>query len=61
MSGSLVDFGLFVYHNAHEQLKRGTGPYFYLPKLQHYKEAALWNDVFDFTEDYLQLPRGTIK
>ncbi|WP_224484348.1 malate synthase A [Robertkochia aurantiaca] len=60
-SASLTDFGLYVFHNAKELVKRETGPYFYLPKLEHYLEARLWNDVFDFTEDYLELPTGTIK
>src|SRR6266545_2347547 len=46
MSGSLFDFALYFYHNAHELSKRGFGPYFYLPKMEHYLEARLWNDVF---------------
>ncbi|KAF1792164.1 Malate synthase, conserved site [Phytophthora cactorum] len=46
MSGSLFDFGLYFFHNAHELLARGSGPYFYLPKLEHHLEAKLWNDVF---------------
>ncbi|MBI4506959.1 MAG: malate synthase A [Chloroflexi bacterium] len=58
---SLFDFGLFLFHNARELLDRGTGPYFYLPKLQSYEEAHLWNDVFDFAEEVLRLPRGCIK
>jgi malate synthase len=60
-SASLFDFGLYVFHNAQELLKRGSGPYFYLPKLESHLEARLWNDVFEFTEDYLGLPRGSIK
>ncbi|MCA3268881.1 MAG: malate synthase A [Thalassospira sp.] len=61
MSGSLVDFGLFFFHNAKEQLNRGTAPYFYLPKLELYKEAELWNDVFVFAQKHLGIPNGTIK
>jgi malate synthase len=60
-SGSLFDFGLYFFHNAHELLKRGLGPYFYLPKLQSHKEAALWNDVFKFSQDEIGIPQGTIK
>jgi len=59
--GSLFDFGLFFFHNAKAQLKRGTGPYFYLPKLQGRLEARLWNDVFNHAQDALEIPRGTIK
>jgi malate synthase len=61
VSGSLFDFGLFFFHNAAAQVARGTGPYFYLPKLEHHLEARLWNDVFVFAQDYLDLPRGTIR
>ena len=61
MSGSLVDFGLFFFHNAHELLRRGTGPYFYLPKLESHREARLWNEVFLFAQDRVGIPRGTIK
>src|SRR6202040_2859327 len=46
MSGSLFDFGLYMFHNAKELLARGTGPYFYLPKMESHLEARLWNDVF---------------
>ncbi len=59
--GSLVDFGLFVFHNAAELLARGTGPYFYLPKLENHREARLWNEVFDHAEAALGLARGVIK
>jgi malate synthase len=59
--GALVDFGLYFFHNAAERLKRGTGPYFYLPKLENAEEAQLWAEVFAFSEDYLKLPRGSIK
>ncbi|MFO0648204.1 MAG: malate synthase A [Polyangiales bacterium] len=59
--GGLVDFGLFFFHNAKELLARGTGPYFYLPKLESHVEARLWNDVFVFAQEKLGIPRGTIK
>jgi len=59
--GALVDFGLFFFHNAQAQLERGTGPYFYLPKLEHHLEARLWNDVFIRAQSHLGLPLGTIK
>ena len=61
VSASLVDFGLFFFHNARELVERGSGPYFYLPKLESHLEARLWNDVFHFAQDELSLPRGTIK
>lgn len=61
VSGSLFDFGLFFFHNARELLARGSGPYFYLPKLESHLEARLWNDVFNFAQDALQIPRGTIR
>src|SRR5262245_59602212 len=57
----LFDFGLFFFHNARELVARGTGPYFYLPKMQSHLEARLWNDVFVSAERELQLPAGTIK
>ncbi len=60
-SGSLVDFGLYFFHNARRLLDRGTGPYFYLPKLESHLEARLWNDVFCFAQDRLGIPRGTIR
>jgi len=60
-SGSLVDFGLYVFHNAHELISRGTGPYFYLPKTESHHDARLWDDVFTFTENYLGLTHGTIR
>jgi malate synthase len=59
--GALFDFGLYLFHNAHELIKRGTGPYFYLPKLESHDEAALWARVFDFAEKRLELAHGTIK
>jgi len=61
MSGSLVDFGLYFFHNAENLLAKGTGPYFYLPKLESHLEARLWNDVFVFAQDYLGIPQKTIK
>ena len=61
ISGSLLDFGLYVFHNARALLERGTGPYFYLPKLQSHLEARLWNDVFTFAEDTLAIPRASMK
>ena len=60
-SGSLVDFGLYVFHNTQTLLKNNTAPYFYLPKLEHYMEARWWNEVFTFAEDYLEVPKGTFK
>jgi malate synthase len=59
--GALFDFVLYLFHNARELIKRGTGPYFYLPKLESHHEAALWARVFDFAEKRLGLPHGTIK
>jgi malate synthase len=61
MSGSLFDFGLFFFHNARALLARGTGPYFYLPKMESHLEARLWNDVFVAAQAALGIPRGTIK
>ena len=61
VSASLFDFGLYFFHNARELLARGSGPYFYLPKLESHLEARLWNDVFDRAQDELGLPRGTIR
>ena len=60
-SGSLVDFGLYFFHNAKELISSGTGPYFYLPKMESHLEARLWNDVFIFAQDELGIPRGTIR
>jgi len=61
VSGSLFDFGLYFFHNARELLARGTGPYFYLPKMESHLEARLWNDVFKLAQDELKVPQGTIK
>ena len=61
MSGSLFDFALYFYHNANELVKRGVGPYFYLPKMEHYLEARLWNDVFLFSQSYIGMPHNTVR
>lgn len=61
LAGALMDFGLFFFHNAVEQLNRGTGPYVYLPKLEDAREAAFWTEVFRFAQDWLGLNRGTVK
>ncbi len=61
VSGSLFDFGLYIFHCTGRLLANGTGPYFYLPKLESHLEARLWNDVFCFAQDELGIPRGTIK
>ena len=61
MSGSLFDFGLYFFHNAAELLSRGSGPYFYLPKLESHLEARLWNDVFVYAQDALGVPQGSVR
>lgn len=61
VSGGIFDFALFIFHNAHEQIARGAGPFFYLPKMESRLEARLWNDIFIMTESLLNLPHGTIK
>jgi len=61
ISASLFDFGLYLFHNAHRLIQKGTGPYFYLPKMESHLEARLWNDVFCFAQDELGLPCGTIR
>ncbi len=61
ISGSLFDFGLYFFHNAKTLIERGTGPYFYLPKLETHLEARLWNDVFVYAQKELDIPPGTIK
>jgi malate synthase len=61
VSASLFDFGLVAFHNARELLDRGSGPYFYLPKLESHLEARLWTQAFAFTEDELGIPRGSIR
>ena len=61
ISGSLFDFGLYFFNNAAELIKRGYGPYFYLPKMEHYLEARLWNDVFSLSTSKLGLKQGCIR
>jgi malate synthase len=61
IAGALMDFGLYFFHNARRLIERSSGPYFYLPKLEGHREARLWNDVFNFAQDNLSIPRGTIK
>ncbi|HWS33125.1 MAG TPA: malate synthase A [Actinoplanes sp.] len=61
VSASLFDFGLYLFHCGQRQIDRGSGPYFYLPKLESHLEARLWNDVFVFAQEYLGIPRGTIR
>lgn len=61
MSGSLIDFGLYFFHNIKTLMDRGSATYFYLPKLESHLEARLWNDVFVFAQDYVEVPQGTIK
>ncbi|XDT22366.1 Malate synthase [Nakaseomyces glabratus] len=61
ISASIFDFGLFFFHNAKELIKLGKGPYFYLPKMEHHLEAKLWNDIFNVSQDYIAIPRGTIR
>ena len=61
VSGGIFDFALALFHNAREQIARGAGPYFYLPKLENHREARLWNDIFVMAQDELGMPRGTIK
>jgi malate synthase len=60
-SGPLVDFGLYFFHNVSNLLAKGSGPYFYLPKLENHQEAKLWNDVFIAAQKYLGVPVGTIR
>lgn len=59
--GALVDFGLYFFHNARRLIELGKGPYFYLPKTESYLEARLWNDVFVFAQDHLDIPQGTVR
>ncbi|KAF9902681.1 hypothetical protein EC991_004639 [Linnemannia zychae] len=60
-SGSLFDFALYFFHNAKKSVEIGIGPYFYLPKMESHLEARLWNDVFNLSQDYIGMPRGTIR
>ncbi|MFI1224347.1 MULTISPECIES: malate synthase A [unclassified Streptomyces] len=59
--GALVDFGLYFFHNAQRLIALGKGPYFYLPKTESHLEARLWNDIFVFAQDYVGIPRGTVR
>ena len=61
ISGAIFDFGLFFFHNAKELIARGRGPYFYLPKMESHLEARLWNDIFNLSQDWIGIPRGTIR
>src|SRR5690606_28469384 len=61
VSGGIFDFALYMFHNAKELIARGSGPYFYLPKMENHLEARLWNDIFKDTQDALGIPQGTIK
>ncbi|RSM12364.1 Malate synthase, glyoxysomal [Fusarium oligoseptatum] len=61
ISGALFDFGLYFFHNAKELIKTGFGPYFYLPKLESHLEARLWNNVFNVAQDYIGIPRGSVR
>ncbi|CAL9728859.1 malate synthase 2 [Monosporozyma unispora] len=61
VSASIFDFGLFFFHNAKKLVEIGKGPYFYLPKMEHHLEAKLWNDIFCVAQDYIAMPRGTIR
>src|SRR5436190_80638 len=61
VAGALFDFGLFVFHCANRLVGKGSGPYFYLPKMESHREARLWNEVFEWAQDALDLPRGTIR
>ncbi|MFA6916552.1 MAG: malate synthase A [Parachlamydiales bacterium] len=61
IAGSLFDFGLYFFHNAQALIDKGSGPYFYLPKMENHLEARLWNEVFIFAQQELNIPRGTIR
>jgi len=61
VSGGIFDFALFLFHNAQEQIARGAGPFFYLPKMESHLEARLWNDIFVMAQNEIGLPQGTIK
>lgn len=61
VSGGIFDFAIYFFHNAKELVRSGYGPYFYLPKMEHHLEARLWNDIFNVAQDYLAVPRGTIR
>jgi malate synthase len=61
LAGAFMDFGLYFFHNAQRLIDHGTGPYLYLPKMEHHLEARLWNDVFTFSEEAVGVPHGTIR
>lgn len=61
ISASSFDFGLYIFHNAKRLIENGTGPYFYLPELENYIEARLWNNVFCMVQDMLGIPNGTLR
>lgn len=61
ISGGIFDFGLYFFHNAKEAIAQGFGPYFYLPKMESHLEARLWNDIFKISQDWIGIPRGTIR
>jgi malate synthase len=61
VSGGIFDFALYFFHNAKELIQRGSGPYFYLPKMESHLEARLWNEIFDFSENEIQIEKGSIK
>lgn len=61
ISASILDFGLYFFHNSEELIRQGLAPYFYLPKMEHHLEAKLWNDIFEVSQDILSIPRGTIR
>ena len=61
VSGGIFDFALVFFHNAKEQIARGAGPFYYLPKMESHLEARLWNDIFIKAQDFIGLPLGTIK
>jgi malate synthase len=61
VSGGIFDFALYFWHNARELIARGSGPYFYLPKMESHEEARLWNEIFCSAQNELSVPRGTIK
>ena len=61
VAGAILDFGLYFFHNAEELIRRGRGPYFYLAKLEHYREARLWNDIFKLAQQELNIPQGSIR
>ena len=58
ISGAFMDFGLYMFHNTKPRMDKGSAPYFYLPKMEHRTEAALWNEVFKFSENYMKIPQG---